>query len=163
MLDYYKVLNVARNASDSEIKKAYKKLTQKWHPAKNPDNLEEANKRIRELFKAYKVLSNEKKRRIYDKYLKKEKEDQAQNQSESEHFHDTAHNLMAGTPFEFRPMTYDSNFFRDRHAEILRDANVRSQSNGATSSRSQINFSRSATDLNININCNKYLILLDEY
>ncbi|XP_039481975.1 dnaJ homolog subfamily B member 2 isoform X1 [Drosophila santomea] len=66
MVDYYKVLDVARSATDSEVKKAYRKLALKWHPDKNPDNLEEANKRFRELSEAYEVLSDARKRRIYD-------------------------------------------------------------------------------------------------
>ncbi|KAH8254326.1 hypothetical protein KR032_009575 [Drosophila birchii] len=66
MVDYYKVLDVPRSATDSEVKKAYRKLALKWHPDKNPDNLEEANKRFRELSEAYEVLSDARKRRIYD-------------------------------------------------------------------------------------------------
>ncbi|XP_017839322.1 dnaJ homolog subfamily B member 2 isoform X1 [Drosophila busckii] len=66
MVDYYKVLDVARTATDGEVKKAYRKLALKWHPDKNPDNLEEANKRFRELSEAYEVLSDARKRRIYD-------------------------------------------------------------------------------------------------
>ncbi|SPP74724.1 dnaJ homolog subfamily B member 6-A isoform X1 [Drosophila guanche] len=66
MVDYYQVLDVARTATDSEVKKAYRKLALKWHPDKNPDNLDEANKRFRELSEAYEVLSDARKRRIYD-------------------------------------------------------------------------------------------------
>ncbi|KAH8279401.1 hypothetical protein KR026_008871 [Drosophila bipectinata] len=66
MVDYYKVLDVPRTATDSEVKKAYRKLALKWHPDKNPDNLDEANKRFRELSEAYEVLSDARKRRIYD-------------------------------------------------------------------------------------------------
>ncbi|XP_059224677.1 dnaJ homolog subfamily B member 2 isoform X1 [Stomoxys calcitrans] len=66
MVDYYKVLDVPRSATEAEIKKAYRKLALKWHPDKNPDNLDEANKRFRELSEAYEVLSDERKRKIYD-------------------------------------------------------------------------------------------------
>ncbi|KAM7344919.1 dnaJ heat shock protein family (Hsp40) member B6 mrj [Cochliomyia hominivorax] len=66
MVDYYKVLEVPRQATEAEIKKAYRKLALKWHPDKNPDNLDEANKRFRELSEAYEVLSDERKRKIYD-------------------------------------------------------------------------------------------------
>ncbi|TDG50930.1 hypothetical protein AWZ03_002585 [Drosophila navojoa] len=66
MVDYYQILDVARTATDGEVKKAYRKLALKWHPDKNPDNLEEANKRFRELSEAYEVLSDARKRRIYD-------------------------------------------------------------------------------------------------
>ncbi|KAL6436293.1 hypothetical protein ACFW04_004684 [Cataglyphis niger] len=70
MVDYYKVLEVQRTVSSADIKKAYRKLALKWHPDKNPDNLEEANRRFKEISEAYEVLSDEKKRRVYDQYGK---------------------------------------------------------------------------------------------
>ncbi|KAK1116453.1 hypothetical protein K0M31_019041 [Melipona bicolor] len=70
MVDYYKVLEVQRNATSGDIKKAYRKLALKWHPDKNPENLEEANKRFKEISEAYEVLIDEKKRRVYDQYGK---------------------------------------------------------------------------------------------
>lgn len=70
MVDYYKVLDVSRSASEAEIKKAYKKLALRWHPDKNPDNPDESNKRFKEISEAYEVLSDEKKRRVYDQYGK---------------------------------------------------------------------------------------------
>ncbi|XP_003701224.1 dnaJ homolog subfamily B member 6 isoform X2 [Megachile rotundata] len=70
MVDYYKVLEVQRTASSGDIKKAYRKLALKWHPDKNPENLDEANKRFKEISEAYEVLIDEKKRRVYDQYGK---------------------------------------------------------------------------------------------
>ncbi|XP_076300475.1 dnaJ homolog subfamily B member 6 isoform X3 [Lasioglossum baleicum] len=70
MVDYYKILEVQRTASSGDIKKAYRKLALKWHPDKNPENLEEANKRFKEISEAYEVLIDEKKRRVYDQYGK---------------------------------------------------------------------------------------------
>ncbi|XP_053666506.1 dnaJ homolog subfamily B member 6 [Anopheles marshallii] len=66
MVDYYKVLEVSRTASEAEIKKAYKKLALRWHPDKNPDNPEESNRRFKEISEAYEVLSDAYKRHIYD-------------------------------------------------------------------------------------------------
>lgn len=70
MVDYYKVLQVEHNCSQSDIKKAYKKLARKWHPDKNPKCQEEATKRFKELSEAYQVLSDDQKRRTYDHHGK---------------------------------------------------------------------------------------------
>lgn len=70
MVDYYKVLDVPRGASNVDIKKAYRKLALKWHPDKNPNNLEDATKKFKEISEAYEVLSDDKKRRVYDQYGK---------------------------------------------------------------------------------------------
>jgi len=66
--DYYEILEVAKTSSKEDIKKAYRKLALKWHPDKNPDNQEAATKKFKELSEAYEVLSDEKKRRMYDQY-----------------------------------------------------------------------------------------------
>ncbi|KAK8747180.1 hypothetical protein OTU49_016665 [Cherax quadricarinatus] len=70
MVDYYKILEVSRNASIAEIKKAYRRLALKWHPDKNPDNQDDATKKFKEISEAYEVLSDEKKRKIYDQFGK---------------------------------------------------------------------------------------------
>lgn len=70
MVDYYKVLEVSRSASTADIKKAYRRLALKWHPDKNPDNQDEATKKFKEISEAYEVLSDEKKKKIYDQYGK---------------------------------------------------------------------------------------------
>lgn len=64
MVDYYKILEVSRNASVADIKKAYRRLALKWHPDKNPDNQDEATKKFKEISEAYEVLSDEKKRKV---------------------------------------------------------------------------------------------------
>uniref|UniRef100_A0A6E8W490 J domain-containing protein n=1 Tax=Anopheles coluzzii TaxID=1518534 RepID=A0A6E8W490_ANOCL len=66
MVDYYKILDVSRTATEAEIKKAYKKLALRWHPDKNMDNPEESNRRFKEISEAYEVLSDAYKRHIYD-------------------------------------------------------------------------------------------------
>jgi DnaJ homolog subfamily B member 6 len=57
MKDPYKVLGVSKSASAEEIKRAYKKLSLKWHPDKNPDNKDEANAKFLEISEAYATLS----------------------------------------------------------------------------------------------------------
>lgn len=55
---YYKILELQNNATDEEIKKSYKKLAIKWHPDKNLDNKEAAEKKFKEISEAYEVLTN---------------------------------------------------------------------------------------------------------
>lgn len=65
--DYYEVLNLARGASEKEIKTAYRKLARKFHPDVNPgDATTEAT--FKEISEAYQVLSDPKKRALYDKF-----------------------------------------------------------------------------------------------
>ncbi|XP_053357298.1 dnaJ homolog subfamily B member 6b isoform X2 [Clarias gariepinus] len=69
-MEYYHTLGVRKDASQDDIKKAYRKLALKWHPDKNPDNKEEAERRFKEISEAYEVLSDEDKRSLYDRYGK---------------------------------------------------------------------------------------------
>lgn len=69
MSDYYKVLEVTRDANQDEIKKAYRKKALQFHPDKNPGDAT-AEKRFKEISEAYEVLSDANKRQIYDQYGK---------------------------------------------------------------------------------------------
>ncbi|MEW6703170.1 MAG: molecular chaperone DnaJ [Bacteroidota bacterium] len=65
--DYYEVLGVGKNASQDEIKKAYRKLAMQYHPDRNPGD-KQAEENFKEAAEAYEVLSNEEKRAKYDRF-----------------------------------------------------------------------------------------------
>src|SRR5215208_5071966 len=65
-LDYYVVLGVARTASDAEIKRAFRKLAQQWHPDVNKDPA--ADERFKQINEAYQVLSDPQRRQAYDMF-----------------------------------------------------------------------------------------------
>ncbi len=65
--DYYEVLGVNRDASDDDIKKAYRKLAMKFHPDRNPDN-PKAEEQFKEAKEAYEILSDSQKRAAYDQF-----------------------------------------------------------------------------------------------
>lgn len=65
--DYYDVLGVSKSASDSELKKAFKKLAMKYHPDRNPDD-DSAAEKFKEAAEAYDVLSDPQKKSTYDQF-----------------------------------------------------------------------------------------------
>lgn len=116
MVDYYQVLGVRRDVSADDIKKAYRKLALRWHPDKNPDNKEEAERKFKELSEAYEVLSDANKRSIYDHYGK---EGLTGNSGGRGHFHNGEH---FHEPFTFRnPEDVFREFFggRDPFADFF--------------------------------------------
>jgi DnaJ-class molecular chaperone len=64
--DFYEILGVSKNATEAEIKKAYRKMALQWHPDRN--KTPEANEKFKEINKAYEVLGDAKKKEVYDQY-----------------------------------------------------------------------------------------------
>ena len=65
---YYDLLGLEKSASEKDIKKSYKKLALKHHPDRNPNNKEEAEKKFKDISRAYSVLSDKTKRQQYDQF-----------------------------------------------------------------------------------------------
>ncbi|HEY6291314.1 MAG TPA: molecular chaperone DnaJ [Terriglobia bacterium] len=66
--DYYEVLGVQRNAAETELKSAYRKLALQYHPDRNPENNDEATEKFKEITEAYTVLADQEKRSAYDRF-----------------------------------------------------------------------------------------------
>jgi DnaJ-class molecular chaperone len=108
--DYYKLLGVSRTAKADEIKKAYRKLARQYHPDVNPGNAISED-RFKEISEAFEVLSDPKKREIYDSHG---------------YYSEQAANASArGPSFDFA--NFGAANFRDIFSEIF--SSVRSQSN----------------------------------
>ena len=69
MTTHYDILGIARDCSDEDIRKAYRKKAMKYHPDKNPDNLAEATEMFKKVAEAYEILSDRSKRQEYDNEL----------------------------------------------------------------------------------------------
>lgn len=127
-IDYYKILEIDKNASLEDIKKAYRKLARKWHPDVNPND---ANAKIKfqQINEANEVLSNPEKRKKYDKYGKdwehgEEYEKYQQQQRQQQHYsNDSGHRTTADFGGEDFSDFFSSMFGR--------------QSNGSGRSRAQ--------------------------
>lgn len=96
-IDYYELLEISRDSDQSTIKKAYRKLALKYHPDRNPDD-HEAEDKFKLVNEAYQVLSDEKKRDIYDRYGKAGLEGQGYHGFEGQNFEDIMGDL--GSIFE---------------------------------------------------------------
>ncbi|KAI7741604.1 hypothetical protein M8C21_006899 [Ambrosia artemisiifolia] len=110
-VDYYKILQVDKNAKDDDLKKAYRKLAMKWHPDKNPNNKKDAEAKFKQISEAYDVLSDPQKRAIYDQYGEEGLKggvpppDAAGGPEGATYF-----STGGGTPFTFNPRNADDIF-----------------------------------------------------
>ncbi|MCK4251935.1 J domain-containing protein, partial [candidate division WOR-3 bacterium] len=66
--DYYEILGASRNASQEEIKRAYRKKAKQHHPDMNPENKKESEEKFKEISEAYEILMDPKKKQLYDQY-----------------------------------------------------------------------------------------------
>jgi DnaJ-related protein SCJ1 len=86
--DYYKILGVQKHANEKEIKKAYKKLSLKWHPDRNRDNFETAREVYYDINEAYETLGDPQKRQVYNRGGVKGVQDHEQKDSQKNVRHD---------------------------------------------------------------------------
>ncbi len=66
--DYFKILGISRNATDKEIKSAFRKLARKFHPDLNPHD-DKSESEFKEINEAYEILSDKEKKKSYEQYL----------------------------------------------------------------------------------------------
>lgn len=134
-VDYYNILKVNRNASDDDLKKAYKRLAMIWHPDKNPSGKRpEAEAKFKQISEAYDVLSDPQKRQIYDLYGEEAlKSGQfpppaAPSPSRGPHFYNHPHHRQPHpNPSSFRFNPRDA---EDIYAEMFGSETSASSSNG---------------------------------
>jgi len=97
-IDYYKALGIEKNASQQDIKKAYRKLARKYHPDLNPDD-KEAEKKFKLINEANEVLGNSESRAKYDKYGKDWKHAEQFEKAEQQQQYQRAHRSQSAGGF----------------------------------------------------------------
>ncbi|MDR2123227.1 MAG: J domain-containing protein [Flavobacteriaceae bacterium] len=119
-IDYYKILGLDKNASQDEIKKAYRKLARKYHPDLNPND-KEANVKFQQINEAHEVLSDPEKRKKYDQYGENWKHAeqfkqarQQQNAGGGHYYYDNS-----GNPFEGSSQGFGTEGFSDFFSELF--------------------------------------------
>ncbi|MCS6821037.1 MAG: DnaJ domain-containing protein [Microscillaceae bacterium] len=110
MKNYYQILNISPNASTEEVKKAYRTLSKQYHPDLNPKN-KTAEDLFKQINEAYRVLSDENKRLIYDWQLKQKQAAKTTNYSTSDHPSTTSQNQNRET----KQQPDYQNFFRNSY------------------------------------------------
>lgn len=126
MANYYETLEISKSANEADVKKAYRKLALKWHPDKNPQNLNEANRRFKEICQAYEVLSDEKKRQTYDYHQRYRHMSSSSTTASSSSFHHRTgphyhnHHHHRRSPFDSSDRDFFGWHFKSPH-EIFRE------------------------------------------
>ena len=121
-IDYYKLLNLDKSASDADIKKAYRKLAREHHPDLNPND-KEAHKRFQQINEANEVLSDPEKRKKYDQYGKDWKHAEQFEQAKQQQGHGQGFGGSAGSSYE----SFDDDRFSDFFESLFGTGNQRSQ------------------------------------
>jgi DnaJ family protein C protein 16 len=111
--DYYKILGVKRNASKKDIRKAFKKLSLKYHTDKKKDNPEKAKQKFIKIAEAYEVLNDDEKRKIYDTYGSEGVKQHEQGQSAGPNMN------MNNFQFNFNGKNFDGKSFEDIFSEFF--------------------------------------------
>lgn len=124
--DYYAVLNIDKNASSSDIKKAYRNLAIQWHPDKNINNKVEAEAKFKEISEAYNVLSDPKKREHYDNFGFSN----FSNNNDFDSGFDMSDFMQHGFPFGMFNMGKRTNKKRAPEQEIIIDIDIENIFNG---------------------------------
>ena len=120
MKDYYKILEINKNATDEEIKKAYRKLAKKWHPDKNLNN-PRAEEKFKEIQEAYDVLSDKKKRENYDNPYNFSSEDVFSEFDFFKNFKTSSKKQQSDYDF-FQDI---ENFFKEKNNKTLKGSNLK--------------------------------------
>lgn len=120
MKDYYKILEINKNATDEEIKKAYRKLAKKWHPDKNLNN-PRAEEKFKEIQEAYDVLSDKKKRENYDNPYNFSSEDVFSEFDFFKNFKTSSKKQQSNYDF-FQDI---ENFFKEKNNKTLKGSNLK--------------------------------------
>lgn len=111
--DYYKIMGVGKNATDKEIKTAYRRLARKYHPDISKEK--DAEERFKEIGEAYEVLKDSKKRKVYDQYGSDRQEQAQQKNAQSEQAWDWS---KTSDNYHFDPDFFESLFGqRSRRAQ----------------------------------------------